>query len=171
VITCKTELSEKQLLRGMKLHFRTSTYDRWVLPLSGITLIVLMGRRVFLDPGDWQNYAFLSLGFIAITIPLWRVPLLRRNIRRMPNWGKEVDWTLDEKSIHAEGDGFTFTQDWSTIYSVTIAKEGLLVYPQKRLFYWLPLEGFATQTEFATVVRIATSQVKRIKTVQQGVGG
>jgi hypothetical protein len=170
MISCKSQLSEQQLLQGMRVHFRTSTHEKWLLPLCGITLISLFGWQAFLDRLVWHSYLFFLLGIAGITLPLWRIPILKRNIRRMPNCGKTVRWTLDEKSLHGEGDGFTFTQDWSTLFSATITNEGILIYPQKRVFYWVPTEGFSAEEDFLSAAALVASRIKKTKDVHAGRG-
>ncbi len=128
MINSKSELSESQMLQGMRINFRTATQERWLLPLCCVILLTIFGRNIAEDPADWQNYPFIALALIAVTIPLWRIPLLKRNIRRMPTFGKTVDWSLDERAIEGRGDGFSFSQDWDTIFSATITPDGILIY-------------------------------------------
>ncbi len=167
MITCKSEISERQLLQAMRVHFRTATHEKWILPLCGIILLVIFGNHIAQDPSDWQNYSFILLAILGFTIPLWRIPLLKRNIRQMPNYGKTVDWNLDQKSIQGKGEGFTFSLDWPTICSATISKNGILIYPQKKLFYWLPAESFSSQDDFNLAIDIVVSSVKKTKMSKQ----
>ncbi|HOF62322.1 MAG TPA: YcxB family protein [Candidatus Latescibacteria bacterium] len=159
------------MLRGVRAHFHTATQEKWLLPLSSIVLFTIFGRKAWRDPSDLKNYAFLLLGILSVTLPLWRLLLVKRNIRRMPNFGKTINWTMDETGLRGRGEGFDFSQDWSTIYSATITRDGFLVYPQKQMFYWLPSSGFTKREDVETAEGLITQHVKRTKMVQHAVVG
>ncbi len=163
MITFTSELKESELLSGVRAHFRTATREKWLLPLSAIVLFIIFGPMAWRDPSDMMNYPFLLLGVLAVTLPLWRIPLVKRNIRRMPNFGKTINWTMDEAGLRGQGEGFEFSQDWSTIYSATITPDGFLVYPQKQMYYWMPSLGFAKREDVETAENLITRHVKRTK--------
>ena len=89
----------------------------------------------------------------------------------MPNFGKTIKWTMDEAGIRGRGDGFEFSQDWSTIYSATITRNGFLVYPQKQMYYWMPSSGFAKGEDLESAEALITQHVKRTKMVQHAALG
>lgn len=171
MITFTSQLKESELLRGVRAHFRTATREKWLLPLSGVVLFTIFGRMAWRAPSDITNYPFLLLGVLGVTLPLWRIPLVKRNIRRMPNFGKTINWTMDEAGLRGRGEGFEFSQDWSTIYSATITRDGFLVYPQKQMYYWMPSLGFAKREDVENAEALITQHVKRTKRVQHAVAG
>jgi hypothetical protein len=169
MITFKSDLTERDLMHGVRLHYRTATREKWLLPLSGIILFAVFGCMALRDPSNFTNYPFLLLSILGITLPRWRALLIRRNIRRMPNFGKTITWTIGETSLRGQGDGFEFSQDWSTIYSATITKDGFLVYPQKNMYYWLPAGGFASGDDLCLATDLITKNIKKTKMVQKPV--
>lgn len=171
MITSVSELKEGELLRGVRAHYRTTTGEKWLLPLSGIVLFAIFGGMAWRDPSDVTNYPFLLLGVLGITLPLWRIPLVKRNIRRMPNFGKTINWMMDEAGLRGRGEGFEFSHDWPTIYSASITRDGFLVYPQKQMYYWMPSSGFATREDVEAAENLITQHVKRTKMVQHAVAG
>ena len=167
MITFKSDLTETELMHGMRQHYRTISGQKWLVPLCGIFLIFLFGGMIIEDPSDTSNYFFCAVGVLTLLIPVWQVPLIKRNIRRMPNLGKTITWAMDEKTLSGQAEGFEFSQDWSNVYSTTITADGFLVYPQKNLFYWLPSHGFASVEDLQKASGIINRNVKNTKLVKE----
>ncbi len=81
----------------------------------------------------------------------------------MPLCGKQVTWTVTESALKCVMSGADATMDWSVILESVATPEGILIYPQKNLFYWLPRTAFTTESEYIHFRELVASKTKHSK--------
>ncbi len=52
---------------------------------------------------------------------------------------------------------------WNVIFESVETPEGILIYPQKNLFYWLPRTAFATESDYTNFRDLIASKTKHSK--------
>ena len=123
----------------------------------------------------WLFLAFPALGVIFVGIGIWLVSQaptyvtswgvivvgvilalrmqiaevrVRRDTRRLPSFGHEVTWEFFEDGFHLKDATADVKASWSSVLKPTVTPEGFLIYPQKRLYYWIPISGFPDKSAF-----------------------
>ena len=160
--------SVDELMKGVRLHLwhhRRGTM--LVLPILG-TLWLSLWIAYFLDSERTHNSwapmgTLLSILFIISPIlSLWES---RRKVAKIPTIDKEMTWWVDDKGISARGEGHDFSAAWSTAYAALVSPKGILVYPQKELFYWIPATAFPSPGEWERARNFVIKNGPRCKTV------
>lgn len=164
-ITAQSAFTEASLMQGMSTHLFYQNRFLYIYPIIGVVAL-LVG---FVTWWLIDNVVLLSILLFPALILLMFVPynrwLLRRNIRKLPNLNKKVAWQLDAAGINGQGEGFNFSQSWASMYETMQAPAGLLIYPQKNVFYWLPREAFATPADFDAAAALAREHLPRFRRV------
>jgi len=167
MITAKSKYSETELLQGVKFHFDISSLGKRKLPLvCGVFLLFVFVYQFRHSPFPSWSYLLLILGIIGLCLPSLKIWFAKRKIRRMPNLGEKVTWTFDENQMTGTGDGSSFSHSWDTIHSATLGREGLLIYPKKGIFYWIPSLAFSKPEEFEQARALIRAHVKETKEVE-----
>lgn len=78
----------------------------------------------------------------------------RRDIRKNPQYGKELKWSFFDDGFHLLANGSEMRADWSGFYETYVAPDGFLLYPQKGIYYWMPKSGFKSPEEASFVEAI-----------------
>ena len=171
MIKAQSQFTEEELVQGLKLHYRRMITHRlliWLMRIIGaffvISSLITVAYFLMTEQGD-EVYSIvpgfvMGIFFIFVSfITLWKT---RRNLRKLPALNKQVNWTIDDTGFGGKSEGFDFSTSWPMIYSVTIEKEGLLVYPQKYVFHWLPASGFQSPEEYEAAKAIIKTHVKKV---------
>ena len=160
--------SVDEVYKGIKLHFRHTTPFRFFYPpLVGMICMGFTIAFAFSEvppPGTIRGL-FLILGATFLLSPFLGLWLSRRKLAAIPIIDKPMTWWVDDKGISARGEGFEFSATWATAYSALVTPKGILVYPQKTVFYWLPTTAFASPAEWERARDIVMKHAPRCKTV------
>ncbi len=165
-------LSEKECMKAMKLHRRYNN-RRGLIALFSIFVLggLFTGISAFL--GGFWGQLILIPGLICLVLPILLPPILipmqtwmfRRNLQHLPALGKELVWRLDLEQICCEGEGMEFRMEWTHMYEAIMATEGVLLYPQKCLYYWIPTSAFSDSSTFNAAKRLITQKIQKVKQV------
>ncbi|MFH1228282.1 MAG: YcxB family protein, partial [Planctomycetota bacterium] len=163
MIIAQSQFSEEEVSRGMRIHFnKNSSLKSSKLLFGFIGILFFLNGIMYLIHEPMHYIRSITIDFVAGII-FFSIPflyhifiswLIKINIRKMPVLNKKATWLFDDKGISGKGEGFESSTAWQFIYSATISKEGLLIYPQENLFYWIPLSGFQTPEEFEAAQKI-----------------
>ena len=80
-----------------------------------------------------------------------------------PLGGKTVEWTISEEDLRTSSDFFQSTIAWGGIYEAVIAPDGIVLFPQKNLFYWLPKEGLEEAEDWEALVELVRAKCEVVK--------
>ena len=185
MITFTSEITERQMMKGFSAHSRTALNDRWLRFLIcgcvlAFTLWQMFGRphdsilcyliTLIIAVAVVASVAIAMLGIDFIFNRLFLRFFLARRIRQMPAYGQTVTWELDETGIKGRCEGFSMEQTWALCFSATFVKDGILLYAQKNMFYWWPIEGFQTMDDFKAAAELVLANVKKVK-IKDGTAG
>lgn len=67
-------------------------------------------------------------------------------------FGEDIDWEIDGHTITAKVGPNTSQTDISTFFKVTATPKGILLYPQKNLYYWIPSSAFASPSAYESAI-------------------
>jgi len=151
---------------GVKLHCRHGSRLSRFVPHAGATLILLpfvaafFGKRPFL-----AAFPFTFLGLVLLLIGPFSLWIFRRQFRLNPNKNVEINWTFTDDGLGSEGEGFNSNMDWRKVFRFVDTDKGFLIYPQKRLFFWIPFAGFAGPNEIESVRGVAKLKALRYERI------
>jgi YcxB-like protein len=166
MITARYTWEIQTLQKALRLHRRT----RWQTRLVPVVAITFVGLGVYLAVTAGRSWIDgLPPILFGVLLLLLGGPLVywqfRRSARRSPSYGCEMTWTFDPQQIGIAGEGFNSTFTWKKLYSASISPAGLLLYPQKNLFHWIPRSAFQSQEDFAAVTSLVRENCARTRTI------
>ncbi len=138
--------------RGLYWHVFKNSWLCWLLPLFGI-LMIAIGFLVLNEPDHpmLAPWCLIACG-TWLTLRYWIIGIgFRRDIRKNPHYGKDIKWTFTEQGYEVFLQGSETKSDWNGFYECFITPDGFLLYPQKRIYYWIPKFGFSCPEEFSFV--------------------
>lgn len=151
MVTARYTWDTPTLRKGFALHRRTQRATKLVL----LVAIGLIGWGVYdaLTAKHWISAVppllfGLFLLFGSGPIASWQFD---RAARRSPSFGSEMTYTFDPEQVVNSGEGHHAIFTWKTLYSATVTEEGILLYPNKNLFHWIPVTAFASPSDIAIV--------------------
>ncbi len=162
-----------ELQEAQRLHQRQSRYGRWMpvtlLTLAGVLVCMeafLIVRRGTLE-GSWGTFGLVAYLVLMVTLlPFMRRWAVRRNHARSVDRDAEIRWQITATSLRNETANSTSETKWAAFNKAVQTPGGLLLYPQPRLFYWLPRHGFETEEGFETVIAWAREHIKDFRAVR-----
>lgn len=146
---------EATMSRSRFWHWFKTPWLFWSFPLFGIVIIALsllilnqpdhpiVTPWVMLVCGTWFILRYWMIGFG-----------FRRDIRKNPHYGKDMKWTFTEEGYEVLLQGSETKSDWNGFHECFITPDGFLLYPQKRIYYWIPKSGFSCPEEIGFVEAI-----------------
>lgn len=152
MIAATSRIDLPTMREGRKWHQRTRHPLFPLLPLLGLLLLV---AGLWLPSAGYRGNALpYGLGAFGVWLILrsfvydwW----FRNLVKKMPMLGEEVTWSFEEASFSMQVRSNTSKSELSSLYRATATPRGILLYPQKNLYYWLPAAGFATAEDYETV--------------------
>ena len=131
---------------------------RKLLPLTrvgtflGISLLAWGAYESITSEYWFQGLPLILFGgfllFGAGPLALWQ---FQRTARQVPGYDRQITYTFDPAKVVVSGEDYHSTFTWQNLFSATTSDEGILLYPQKGVFHWIPSSAFDSPTDMATV--------------------
>jgi hypothetical protein len=97
------------------------------------------------------------------TLPIYISCALRRFYRKLPAYGLNVEVTFSEDAVSTHTSKSEGRMSWDLFQSAILAKEGLLLYPNKFNFHWIPRSAFSSPEDFASCIELAGQKIGDVK--------
>lgn len=146
---------EATMSRGRYWHWFKTPWLCYLLPTVGIFFIAA-SIYIFTqeDDGIATPWVLLVMG-IYLVLRYWIIGIrFRRDIRKNPQFGKEMKWTFMENGFNAHTSRSVIKSDWTGFYQTYVTPDGFLLYPQKGIYYWIPKSAFEAADAAAIVERL-----------------
>lgn len=146
--TASWVFDETTMSRGRHWHWFKTPWLCCVLPFLGVLLIVF-GTFILSREDDFlaTPWVLIVMGCYFI-LRYWIIGFrFRRDLRKNPHYGKEMQWIFTEDGFQALMAGSEVKSDWSGFYETFITPDGFLLYPQKGIYYWIPKSAFTTSAD------------------------
>ena len=105
---------------------------------------------------------FLVLGIYWFTVrPFERRWWNRRQFSKRPDRDIDVEWQVGTDKIWARSALAQTEISWRAFTKVVRTPAGVMLYPNDKIFHWLPQHGFASDSEFERFVALAKSKIER----------
>lgn len=160
------ELTRKSLRTGMWTHlFHRNIISTFLIPLLGIIFLSYGLHHLLTKPSSGTSFGviLMLLGAFYLILSFRRVNVAVKNaFQGNPN-ERMITLTAADGTLTLRDGESTGTSPYSSLVDFKITKKGLLLYPQKNIFYWIPanaeIEG-GTWQDFTNL--IATNITKKI---------
>jgi len=91
---------------------------------------------------------------------------VRRHFNKRPDRNTNVTCILAEYGLHITTDGGEGKQSWAMILKVRKGTKGFLIYPNDRIYYWLPYIAFSSTDERGRAEVLLRNKIKDFKKIR-----
>jgi hypothetical protein len=153
-IEIDTLFSQEEMLEAREWHWKSYGVLQHLWYVAGAMAAVLGIWLLF----KYQSSAFaLALIFIS-PYCFARKKLLARtfikNLKTSPMFGERVKWRISKTGVTQETSSEMAQHNWGAFYKTITTPKGILIYPQKLFYYWLPYNGLVNTNQIDDLVKI-----------------
>ncbi|MFM2199205.1 MAG: YcxB-like protein [Verrucomicrobiota bacterium] len=134
-----------------------------MLPLFGVIFLAYSSKYLLF--GKSENSAFGMLLFLLGIFYMILPVLLRKKAVRNMFAGRGGDMAVivkpSDEGVEMSADGSTTTSPWSSFVDFRICKDGILLYPQKMLQYWIPNSATVEGGTWQDFEALVSSKIQR----------
>ena len=137
-------------MRSMKFHGKhRRRFTQYPIPLLGIMFAFQIFAMVYFNNESIGQAIISTLPLVLLAIGAyylikWRI---KQTIRKIPSLNAQVTWTFDDQKYVMQTDHASGQNAWQNVFEAVVFPEGVLIYPQKQLFHWIPREAFRDNYE------------------------
>jgi|GEM_PF-4611386 hypothetical protein len=157
-IHARSRLDLPTLQEGRSWHRRVNWPWAALIPLAGVALL---GLGIWLTrtnyPGSALPFALCTAGLWILIRPAIHGFWFRSAVKKMPMFGQEIHWEIEEDSIAVTAGPNTSRTDIGTYFKIIATPGGILFYPQKNLFHWLPLSAFESRSDYEKATEMVST--------------
>lgn len=141
-------------------HWRKFGWLNWLWPPVGV-LLLIFGTIIVREPAS-RGFGGVCIGTgVYCLLRKWIFGIQnRRGIRKSPYYRKAISWQIQEHQLSAETEGATWSVAWDNFYETLTTPDGLLLYPYKNMYYWLPKTAFGSEQDYEDAKRIIATASK-----------
>jgi hypothetical protein len=166
MVKAKLVISKEGLMHGVAVHLRHRSPVSRFVPVAGGALVAFATILLVIGQQDIALSYALPFGILCLLIS----PVTKWNYRRVIKShmliGKEMTWTFDETYLVGAADnGFEVKMTWASMQSVLLTPQGILVYPQKNTFHWIPASAFSDTNVYHQAIQYVKQHVKDIQQI------
>lgn len=165
-MTASYEFSPKSMSNGMRAHLRhRHAISRLLLPSLGIIFFIYGLNQIFgkEPPNTSFGVILFLLGVFYLILSKRRVSTAVKNAFKANPNERIITFTVADGLLSFSDGESKGTSPFSAFVDFKISNEGILLYPQKHIFYWIPdsseVEG-GTWQDFTNL--IASSITKKL---------
>jgi hypothetical protein len=162
-ITASYAWTADELIKAQENHVRAQCRRRYRMGLKFVLLMMILA--------GWCNYQTQGWSILTVLLPVGGIYLLflrkydvrwslRRHFKKRPDRDSRIVWTLGENDLQNKTDASESRQNWSQIAKVRKASNGFLLYPNDKMFYWLPMNAFGSQEDRQRTEELLRSKIK-----------
>ena len=126
----------ESLERGNYWHMNSPRRSKISLFLNSALLIM----AIFFSIKKNYILAGFNIFIIIFSLLLQKLSksLFNNQLRKNPQYDKDVIHKFNESGFESITDNSTGKFEWNALLKTTITPDGILLYPQENLFYWIP---------------------------------
>jgi hypothetical protein len=158
----------EELIAARRFHFRQAFRRPFRIGLNvcmaTITVVGLLDLAPDRTPRVGLPLIAMGVYWFALR-PVLRAWLMRREIRRRPDFGRMAEYQFFPDQIHSLSDIGSSEREWKAIMKIVRTPQGYLMYPIPNIFEWLPRHAFASELDFERFGELARARVAQYKSV------
>ena len=168
-VAIKYRLTADEMLRAHRYHFRHTCRPVFRFGLHFLFGVFLLGGilALFTSGPSGKSPLPVTIGFLVLGIywftvrPFERRWWNRRQFSKRPDRDIDVEWQVGTDKIWARSALAQTEISWRAFTKVVRSPAGVMLYPNDKIFHWLPQHGFASDAEFERFVALAKSKIER----------
>ena len=155
-------LDEKDWRAFYNAHF--SCDRRFKLRFIYGTVTWLIGAAGLLGLFDNKPIAFgmIVFGLYCVFIKQYLINRTLNRLKKNPWFPGSIDYRFDAEKISGRDQGKEFEIDWRTLHGYRESKPGLLFYPRKDLFFFIPREAMTAEQQTGILQLLHDQQVSEL---------
>ena len=163
-IIIRFQWNAEELYQARRYHFRHACRPLFRWALYGLAVLLFIAGLLMLKNGREPvlGAAFVFNGiywpFLRRYEQRWTA---RRQMARRPDKNLEVEWQVGAETICVSSELGKSEFSWRAVSKIVRTPVGLFLYPNDRIFHWLPRSGFMSDADFEEMVELARSKVSR----------
>jgi hypothetical protein len=170
-VTVKFRWSADDLYEGHRCHERQRCRRAFrILMSAGIYSVVVLsciGGIVAYRAGDSWGFclAVVLSGFLWWSRSYWYRWLVQRQFAKRPDKDLDVEWEIGLDKVLVRSPLGRSEYKWEAFAMVVRTPSGIMFYPVRQIFHYLPRRGFANETDFEQVAALAESKVHEFRSI------
>ena len=130
------------------------------LVIGGI-LFAMGAMNICFDPTGFLNYILLGLGLLNIFAKQIWIQRSVNNTFKGKTKEVTIGFTANPGSIDIQSDDSKGRLKWSGFVDYLVHDKGLLLYPEKSLYHWIPRTSKFTDGDWVEFIALAAKKIKR----------
>ena len=128
----------------------------WIAPIA-----IVIGVVTLLRPGfQPMGLVFVVVGTALLMSPFFVRRLTIKHYARRPDRDMLVSWEFYPDHILSRTEASSSRLEWRMISRVMETPQGFLLYPNDKMFHWLPIHAFHVAEDKEAFVRLAKARVQ-----------
>jgi hypothetical protein len=163
-MTISYTLDRKEAAKGIsRSQAHRTPIRRFLLPTIGLIFLAYSSKYLFFDKSGSSTFGVILflLGTFYIMLP---AILLRRAAKNMFA-GRSGDMAVkaitSDEGIEMITEGSSGTTSWTSFVDFRICTDGILLYPQKMIQYWIPSSASIENGTWQDFEAIVSGKVQR----------
>lgn len=152
-----------ELLTAQRLHLRHSRSGRArrVMRICAIISMPVSIAIMFLTGFGWTGVCLVFLGIVLLGTPWLTRRSTIKHFAKRPDRDMDLEWQILHDRLIAKTVMSNAEFNWSMIFSVLRTPAGFLLYPNDKIFHWLPAHGFREPADMERLAQMAQSKVQQ----------
>ncbi len=159
-ITASYTFDSATVMPGVRWSSQRTLLGQMRVPIYGC-ILVLGSLGVYL--GERNRFPGMLL-IVAAVIGIfgWRYGLwrCRRSIETSPSYQKLIAYRFSESGVEMETPASKGQSTWDAFIQSYLTPDGVLLYPQKGIFYWLPESAFSSKADYERFTDLVAHKTK-----------
>ncbi len=141
-LTTRYQFNEKEFALPLKIHTWRVCRMKTLLVIGISLFFILFGLFGKSDIGP----LLITFGVVYLVITLTGSLIAGRRITKSNSYNLTMAVEVTETDFVLKSDGLNSSQNWGLVSHAYIAKEGALIYQNKRMFNWFPFAQAEPET-------------------------
>jgi len=162
-ITASYVWTVDELIRARENHGRAQCRPSYRAGIIFLSLMAILAGFASYHTHGWSppTYMLPIAGVYFLLLRKYDVRWgLRRHFKKRPDKNAQVVCTLDDNALQIKTSESESKQNWNQISKVRKARNGLLLYPNDTIFYWLPFTAFVSDNDWTRAEELLRNKVK-----------
>jgi hypothetical protein len=163
-ITVTTTYNTASMMPAFRWHWKRR---RWKFYSSVLFISISVIAVAWMMSGklDAKMY-FIAIGGIiggVIGGTFARSRTAKRSVEKSPGYEKQFVWFFDDNGFQVTSEFSNSTTSWPAICETAATSDGILIYPQENIFFWLATSDFNSRADHSRLLDILAAKTKYSK--------
>jgi hypothetical protein len=156
--------SKDEFLRAQRYaigHSRLARLVYFFTTAAGAVILLIGALSLYEHSMAWAGFLFMVLfSALFFAMPLFSRRAALQLYAQKADRDMEVTWNISEDCIRSKTPLALSENAWALFHKAIRTREGFLLYPNTRMFHWLPMHAFHDTGDVERFAELAKSKVK-----------